>query len=149
MAVLHSATGGLARGRGLVAVASAATVLGTVVVLGTIVAFANRGFDLTDEAYYILSMQEPAAYRMTSTLFGYALRPAYLLFGGSITGLRVFGVLAIALLGAVAVGLFLRSRPVPGVPTTALVAAGAALPAMYYGFWLPTPSYNWLVLAAG
>jgi len=149
MAVLHSATGGLARGRGLVAVASAATVLGTVVVLGTIVAFANRGFDLTDEAYYILSMQEPAAYRMTSTLFGYALRPAYLLFGGSITGLRVFGVLAIALLGAVAVGLFLRSRPVPGVPTTALVAAGAALPAMYYGFWLPAPSYNWLVLAAG
>src|SRR5215207_4705503 len=140
MAVLHSATGGLARGRGLVAVASAATVLGTVVVLGTIVAFANRGFDLTDEAYYILSMQEPAAYRMTSSLFGYALRPAYLLLGGSITGLRIFGVLAI--------GLFLRSRPVPRVPATVLVAAGAALPAMYYGFWLPTPSYNWLVLAA-
>ena len=151
MAVLHSVTGRLARGRGLVAVASAATVLGTVVVLGTIVAFANRGFDLTDEAYYILSMQEPAAYRMTSTLFGYALRPAYLLFGGSITGLRVFGVLAIALLGAVAVGLFLRSRPVPGgrIAQAALVAAGAALPAMYYGFWVATPSYNLLVLAAG
>src|SRR5215210_4613173 len=126
----HSLARRLARGCGS-RIAAPATIIAAGAVLAAVLAAMDRGFDLTDEAYYVLSMQEPAAYRMTSTLFGYALRPAYLLFGGSITGLRIFGVLAIALLGAVAVGLFLRSRPVPVVPTTALVAAGAALPAMY------------------
>jgi hypothetical protein len=160
---LHSLTRRLARGRGLIA---AATVLAAAAVLAAVLAFAGRGFDLTDEGYYVLSMQEPAAYRMTSTLFGYALRPVYLLLGGSIFGLRVFGALALAALGAAAMALVLASRqsspaergsgtmrsmvegarPAGGV--TALVAAGAALPAMYDGFWLPTPSYNWLVLAA-
>ncbi|HEX8663606.1 MAG TPA: hypothetical protein VF744_06210 [Beijerinckiaceae bacterium] len=164
----HSVTRRLARGHGLLA---AATVLAAAAVLAAALAFAGRGFDLTDEAYYVLSMQEPAAYRMTSTLFGYALRPVYLLLGGSIAGLRIFGALAIAALGAAAMALVLSSRrrsgtsspaqrrrgtmrsmvegacPARGV--TALVAAGAALPAMFYGFWLPTPSYNWLALAAG
>lgn len=147
MAIFHSVTGRLARDRGV----AAATVLGAVAVVAGVAAFASRGLDLTDEAYYVLSMQAPASYRMTSTLFGYALRPVYLLVGGSIAGLRIFGVVVLAALGAGAVGLLLHARPMPGWRSTqaALVAAGAALPAMYYGFWLPTPSYNWLVLAAG
>src|SRR5829696_6144385 len=47
--------------------------------------------------------------------------------------------------------LSLRRAPdeaLPALCRAAVVAAGAALPAMYYGFWLPTPSYNLLVLAA-
>jgi hypothetical protein len=146
----HSVMRRLVRGRDLAAAAAAATIVASGTVLAAIVGVAGRGFDLTDEAYYVLSMQEPAAYRMTSTLFGYALQPAYLLFGGSIAALRIFGVVVLAALGGFAVGLILRSRPNAGRPTTqaVLVAAGAALPAMYYGFWLPTPSYNWLVLAA-
>lgn len=133
------------------AAVAAGTLLAAAAVLATVAAFAGRGLDLTDEAYYVLSMQAPGAYRMTSTLFGYALRPVYLLLGGSITGLRIFGLVALSALGAVAVGLSLRSCPRTGGPSTtvAFIAAGAALPAMYYGFWLPTPSYNWLVLAAG
>jgi hypothetical protein len=147
----HSVMRPLVRGRDLGTAARAATIVASATVLVAIVGVAGRGFDLTDEAYYVLSMQEPAAYRMTSTLFGYALRPAYLLFGGSIAALRIFGVVVLAALAAFAVGLILRSHRAAGGPTTqaALVAAGAALPAMYYGFWLPTPSYNWLVLAAG
>ncbi|HEX8166311.1 MAG TPA: hypothetical protein VF601_11060 [Beijerinckiaceae bacterium] len=166
---LHSVARRLARGRGL-KVAAAATALAAAAVLAAIMAFAGRGFDLTDEAYYVLSMQEPAAYRMTSTLFGYALRPVYLLLGGSIFGLRVFGVLALAALGAAAMALVLASRRQPGTSSparrergtmqsmvegarpaegvAAALVAGAVLPAMYDGFWLPTPSYNWLVLAA-
>jgi hypothetical protein len=143
----NSPTGRLARGRAVRAAAATIAVVAAATVLVTIIAAARRGFDLSDEAYYVLSMQDPAAYRMTSTLFGYALRPVYLLFGGSISALRVFGVAVVSGLGALAVGLLVSPRT--GASTVAALAAGAALPAMYYGFWLPTPSYNWLVLAAG
>src|SRR5215203_2611886 len=98
-------------------------------------------------------MQEPAAYRMTSTLFGYALHPIHVLLGGSVTALRIFGLAVLAASGAAAAGSFLSLRrapdeALPALCRAAVVAAGAALPAMYYGFWLPTPSYNWLVLVA-
>ena len=90
---------------------------------------------------------------MTSTLFGYALHPLHVLLGGSVTALRIFGLAVLAAAGAAAAGSFLTLRrapdeALPALSRAAIVAAGAALPAMYYGFWLPTPSYNLLVLAA-
>ncbi|MFL5148557.1 MAG: hypothetical protein ACJ8DN_10485 [Microvirga sp.] len=153
MAGFHSPARSLTRGHPGAGIAAAGTIVAAAAVLGTVVVMANRGFDLTDEAYYLLSIEVPAAYRMTSTLFGYALHPLHVLLGGSVTALRIFGLAVLAAFGAAAAGLFLTSRRAPGealpaLSRAAVVAAGAALPAMYYGFWLPTPSYNLLVLAA-
>jgi hypothetical protein len=152
MAGFHSPARSLPRGHPGAGIAAAGTIVAAAAVLGTVIAMANRGFDLTDEAYYVLSMEAPAAYRMTSTLFGYALHPLHVLLGGSVTALRIFGLAVLAASGAAAAGSFLTLRApdeaLPALSRVAVVAAGAALPAMYYGFWLPTPSYNLLVLAA-
>jgi hypothetical protein len=153
MAGFYSPARGLTRGHPGAGIAAAGTIVAAAALLGTVIAVANRGFDLTDEAYYVLSMQEPAAYRMTSTLFGYALHPLHVLLGGSVTALRIFGLAVLAASGAAASGWFLTLRrapdeALPALVSAAVVAAGAALPTMYYGFWLPTPSYNLLVLAA-
>ncbi|MFL5317570.1 MAG: hypothetical protein ACJ8A0_21130, partial [Microvirga sp.] len=153
MAGFHSPAGSLTRGHPGAGIAAAGTIVAAAAVLGTVIAVANRGFDLTDEAYYLLSIEAPAAYRMTSTLFGYALHPLHVLLGGSVTALRIVGLAVLAACGAAAAGSFLTLRrtpdeALPALSRAAVVAAGAALPAMYYGFWLPTPSYNLLVLAA-
>ena len=145
MAGFHSPARSLTRGHPAAGIAAAGTIVVAAAVLGTIIAVANRGFDLTDEAYYLLSMQEPAAYRMTSTLFGYALHPLHVLLGGSVTALRIFGLAVLAAAGAAAAGSFLTLRrtpdeALPALSRAAVVAAGAALPAMYYGFWLPPPA---------
>ncbi len=154
MTDIHSRALRLARGRIGIGVGAAATGLAGTAVLVALMASMDRGFDLTDEAFYLLSMQEPAAYQMTGTLFGHVLHPVYLLLGGSIAALRLFGALMLAGIGAGATLVFLRLRRRSGeafefLPSGAIVLAGAVLPAMYYGYWLPTPSYNWLVLAAG
>jgi len=153
MAGFHSPARSLTRGHPGAGIAAAGTIVAAAAVLGTVIAGANRGFDLTDEAYYVLSIEAPAAYRMTSTLFGYALHPLHVLLGGSVTALRIVGLAVLAACGAAAAGSFLTLRrtpdeALPALSRAAVVAAGAALPALYYGFWLPTPSYNLLVLAA-
>jgi hypothetical protein len=113
----------------------------------------TRGLDLTDESYYLLWLQEPSAYTLSPTLFGFQLHPLYLVLGGSVTLLRTVGAMTLMLCGGWAAYAFMRSidpdtRPrSPQLAALVIVAGFAQL--LYYVLWLPTPSYNLLTVFAG
>ena len=112
----------------------------------------DRGFDLTDEAYYLLWIDRPAAYDIAGSMFGIALSPIYHLTGSDPAWLRRIGLVVAALTAAAmcwtVLRLNARGRP-PAPGAVAMAAAAAASVATYYHLWLPTPSYNWLPLPAG
>ena len=107
----------------------------------------DRGFDFTDESFYLMVAAQPAAYDLAYGLWGYGLHPLYELVGGSIAHLRRAGALILVLLGAVTGVCILRIakmnwRSAAGVQ---VVAVSMCVPLTYYSLWIPTPSYNWIV----
>jgi len=50
---------------------------------------APRGFDLTDESYYLMFIADPWAYNLEAMLFGFFYHPLYVLTAGDITYLRL------------------------------------------------------------
>jgi hypothetical protein len=50
---------------------------------------APRGFDLTDESFYMMWMADPWAYNLEARLFGFFYHPLYALMDGDITGMRL------------------------------------------------------------
>lgn len=107
----------------------------------------DRGFDFTDESFYLMVAARPAAYDVAYGLWGYGLHPLHELVGGSIAQLRRVGALILILLGAatgVCVLAIAKSnwRSAAGVQ---LIAISACVPLTYYSLWIPTPSYNWIV----
>lgn len=111
----------------------------------------DRGFDFTDESFYLMVAARPAAYDLAYGLWGYGLHPLYELVGGSIVGLRRAGALILVMLGAVAgvciLGLAKTNWRSPA--GAEVVAVSMAVPLAYYSLWIPTPSYNWIVAVAG
>lgn len=111
---------------------------------------APRGFDLTDEGFYVLGYRYADDYQTTSTFYFLILRPFFLLSGESITILRVWGF--VLLLGAhvtlalSVVGLFKRSgHPIVDRPTKVLLVATISSGMLLsYSFVPLTPSYNQL-----
>jgi hypothetical protein len=107
----------------------------------------DRGFDFTDEAFYLMVAAQPAAYDLAYGLWGYGLHPLYELVGGSIAHLRRVGALVLIFLGAITGVCVLRIakmgwRSAAGVQ---IVAVSMCVPLTYYSLWIPTPSYNWIV----
>jgi hypothetical protein len=86
----------------IVIAASAALIVTTVWLLG-------RGFDFTDQAFYLMLAQQPAGYELTYGLFGYGLHPLYELVGGSIASMERVGALLLVVLGA-ALGLVVSNK---------------------------------------
>lgn len=116
-----------------------------------VLAASPRGFDVTDEAFYLFNLEHPEDLSASVYLFGPALNPLYRLVNGNISGLRA---LATLIWLAVATGVAWTGLRLLATDTTAfqmekrvwltlLLASGASL---YYCFWLLTPSYNWLTL---
>lgn len=113
---------------------------------------ATRGFDRTDEGFYLNSIAHPGDDRSTILLFGYAYHPLYVLVGGDVVLLRWAGMLlsvvAVGSLAWVALGtpalVGLRTVP-PALRAAASLGLGAtALTTMAQ---MPsTPSYNTLAL---
>ena len=48
----------------------------------------DRGFDFTDQSFYLMLAQRPAEYELTYGLFGYGLHPLYELFGGGVADMQ-------------------------------------------------------------
>jgi len=48
----------------------------------------GRGFDFTDESFYLMWAQRPADFDIAYGLFGYGLHPLFKMVGGSVSGLR-------------------------------------------------------------
>ena len=144
-------------GRAFGVVSSAIAVALALYVAWDVFTLLGRGFDLTDEAFYILWIAAPRSYEMSATFFAYLIHPLYTLLDGNIAVLRFLaaGLLIAGGAGAFwAVGPAGRADDVPTALVTPLVAGGLAIAAgvsqlVYYSyFWLPTPSYNWLVTLA-
>jgi hypothetical protein len=128
----------------LIVVASAALTARTVWLM-------DRGFDFTDQSFYLMSIQRPADYALTYGLWAYALKPFYELAGGSIACLQRIDALVLIGFGCLA-GMVVLSRARLNWRAPAgmqILAVCAALPLAYYTLWLPTPSYNWFALLGG
>ena len=128
----------------IVMAASAALIVTTFWLLG-------RGFDFTDQSFYLMLAQQPAGYELTYGLFGYGLHPLYELVGGSIASMERVGALVLVVLGA-ALGLVVsnKARMDWRRPAGAqIVAVSASLPLAYYLLWIPVPGYNWIGLVGG
>jgi hypothetical protein len=115
-----------------------------------------RGFDITDESYYLLNLSRPEDIRLSFSMFGIVLSPLYDLSRGNIAVLR--GLSVIIWLGVSVVVSWLTMFLLSGKQArntsiafegqkrfllTLLPSAGAAL---YYTLWLVLPSYNWMAL---
>lgn len=120
--------------------------------LAAFAALQDRGFDLTDEAFYLIHIREPFAFFPKFTFFDVLLHPVFTLLGGSIAALRALGFLVLTALGGLLAYAVARlpdrhGRPLLGPSETAVAAAlGALLQSFYHTLWLNTPSYNWLDL---
>ena len=108
----------------------------------------DRGFDFTDQSFYLMLAQQPAMYKVGYGLFGYGLHPLYELVGGSIVSMQRAGAVVLVALGA-ALGLAIANnigmdwrRPAGAQ----IVAVSASLPLAYYQIWVAVPGYNWIGL---
>ena len=112
----------------------------------------GRGFDITDESFYILSASNPGDILASTTQFGYYTGILYSLADGNLVVFRLLGLLVLL----ITAGLFSYSlerywRHLSGVSISdysgwlslGVILAGTAV---YYKTWLLTPSYNWLAL---
>lgn len=115
----------------------------------------SRGFDITDESFYILNITQPELMLGTVSFFGMVLRPLYYLVHGDIELFRVVGLLII-MLAAAGLGFifykYLSSITLikNGIDSAIFcILLSCILVLHYYAhWWLLTPSYNWLALLA-
>lgn len=120
-----------------------------------LVASLDRGFDLTDESFYLQWIDHPTAFGIAQSLFGYVLSPVYHLLGERPAALRRVGAIATALGAASLLWAIVQASREPDEPrqdrgfaAAILMACAAASAATYYCWWIATPSYNWLPLPA-
>lgn len=133
--------------------------IGLALVPWTIILLASsRGFDLTDESFYLMNYAHPEDVAVTFSTFSVVGKLLYDLCGGNVAALRSLGALiwlGIASGVAWVTFRFLSPRQLRQVNPTAfsvevrflltlLVSSGGAL---YYTNWLLTPSYNLIALA--
>ena len=131
--------------------ASAAIVGLTIAFIVHTVWLMDRGFDFTDESFYLSWAQEPEAFDIAYGLFGYGLHPLYEIFNGSIAGFRRAAAFVLVILGIIAALIAIGSTKTERWRPTdlQLIAVSSALPFAYYVYWVITPSYNWFALASG
>ena len=126
--------------------------IASITIVAFVLSLANRGFDLTDESYYVHWIAEPNAYMAGSTHFGFVYHPIYLLVDGSIAVLRQINIAITVLLSGLLGWLILQRvegpQPSP-IDRMRRVVTAAAVGATALGMlntWLPTPNYNSLAL---
>jgi hypothetical protein len=118
------------------------SIFGFVIICSLMVWGLNKGFDMTDEAFYVLSYQHPEITMRGNTFFQTAM-PKLVGAGASIIDLRaakLFINLALAVLLAFSLQQFANRRQIKDF----VVYFSFAFIGLYFGAtWLPqTPSYN-------
>ncbi len=127
-------------------------VVGTALVIWSLLKYTAYGIDFTDESSYLVWMANPFIYDGSISQFGFIYHPLYKLVGGDIAGLRKANILITFALAWGLVYSFLASLAADmreGRSTLLVVSAGFATSAfLLFDSWLPTPSYNSLTLQA-
>jgi len=135
----------VAENRPVAAYALALCAAGASLVLGLY--WSSRGFDFTDEGYYLVWISNPWLYRASVSQFGYVYHPVYALLSGDVALLRQTGMLVTYGLAVLCMWCLLRAIDVPRVGSWSkgLVLFGTPVAALSaYSTWLPTPNYNLL-----
>jgi hypothetical protein len=103
----------------------------------------SNGFNITDEAFYLLAVDPGHRGDAFNGLWGYYVRLLWQAGGWDVGAVRLLGLL-ILVLTAGALGYRLAPAiAFPRVTTIAVCASGAVA---YYSLGLRTPSYNWLAV---
>ena len=116
-----------------------------------LIGLARKGFDLTDEAYYLLASSSPDSVRSSTSLFYLWNSLLMEAAGGCVWAYRSLGIVLLSAAGGF-VGWgslwFLRSTGVPARPllTVALISAWVSLGVSFYSVTFFSPGYNWLNL---
>ena len=116
----------------------------------------NRGFDITDESFYLMNFKFPLDITASYFFFGIAARPLYSLSGGNITIFRIMSILIWMFVATVTscftINFLSRrqafSESLLKSPQNRFLASLLPLASggLYYSLWLLTPSYNWLMV---
>ncbi|MFC3071035.1 hypothetical protein [Phenylobacterium soli] len=104
---------------------------------GLLVYGSGRGFDLTDEAFYLIRTREPDGYALSYQPFGYLLHPLFSLAAENLQSFRALGFAIAACAGAL-LGAALPS----GRPRRLFGLYGALASLTIFFPWIVTPSYN-------
>ncbi|WP_019172834.1 hypothetical protein [Pseudaminobacter salicylatoxidans] len=127
----------------LASLASLAIILGALYIV-------DRGFDITDEAYYLFWISAPGEYLYSGTMFGHLLEPFMALAGGDIATLRRLSLVLLVIISGA--GWFAwkpeTSASLLSSATIALCLSAFSL-FLQGNLWIPTPSYNALAIFAG
>lgn len=112
--------------------------LSLLICAGLLVYGSGRGFDLTDEIFYLIWARDPHAYQLTYQPFGYLLHPLLQLARGDLQAYRLAGFAIAAGAGAFV------GQSLPGASGNRAVFAlyGAAAALTIFFPWIITPSYN-------
>jgi hypothetical protein len=110
-----------------------------------------RGFDITDESFYVLNMWQPLRNYGAVSEFGKILSIIPLVFGRDIAEIRIASFSVVLLFGLFSSLNITRMQGLNGLSlslkeiVTTTCAACVAIIA-YYKYWLLTPSYNLFIL---
>ena len=112
----------------------------TLLVFAWLLAASGKGFDLTDEGFYLLTARHPEDVVMMSTSFHHVTSWLLWATGGSIAAIRIIGVAGTAASG---VALGYAALAVSGGGRSLLVVSTVTVYALIAYVWLLlTPSYN-------
>lgn len=120
----------------------------SIFIVGQVFSVANRGFDLTDEGWYLAWISNPEKYPFSVTQFGFVYHPIFVLLNGDIALLRVFNLLSLWALSSFLVFLTLSRYPSffgrlgSLVKVTLALGVGSVSMAFFAPHWLVTPNYN-------
>lgn len=115
--------------------------------LGGLWYWCARGFDFTDEGYYLVWISNPWIYHTSVSQFGYVYNSLYALLQGDVVALRRAGVLLSYVLAGFCTWAVLWRAGGAALPRSTRVALVLCMPAaalLAYHHWLPTPNYNHL-----
>ncbi|MEJ7685856.1 MAG: hypothetical protein WKG52_01990 [Variovorax sp.] len=114
--------------------------------------FCQYGVDFRDEGFYLVWMADPFKYDVSVTQFGFVYHPLFELLRENVAAIRQVNLLVTFALAWAAGDRLLRELASPAVlqpfPRLVFAAALATSSLSFLHIWLPTPSYNWLVLQA-
>ena len=134
------------------AVALAALLAGSVLIVARVLWYGRYGFDFTDEGFYLHWLSHPFEYKISLSQFGYIYHPLYLALRGDIAALRgatvllTFGFATCS--GMVFLRKFFDKLTIGALPLFIFATALATLSLSWFCRWLTTPSYNSLNLQA-